>query len=36
MSTFEAAAPLRVFLDTGVIIEGYFGRWGAAKGALIL
>lgn len=28
--------PVRVFLDTGVIIEGCFGRWGAAKGVLIL
>src|SRR5579862_125436 len=30
------AAPLRLFLDTGVIIEGCFGRWGTAKGVLIL
>ena len=30
------AQPLRLFLDTGVIIEGCFGRWGAAKGVLIL
>lgn len=28
--------PQRVFLDTGVIIEGCFGRWGAAKGMLVL
>jgi hypothetical protein len=28
--------PQRLFLDTGVILEGCFGRWGAAKGVLIL
>jgi hypothetical protein len=30
------ASPIRLFLDAGVIIEGCFGRWGAAKGVLIL
>jgi hypothetical protein len=31
-----SAAPLRVFLDSGVIIEGYYSLWGASKGVLIL
>lgn len=30
------ASPVRLFLDAGVIIEGCLGRWGAAKGILIL
>lgn len=29
-------SPIRLFLDAGVIIEGCLGRWGAAKGVLIL
>ena len=32
----DRAQPLRLFLDTGVILEGCFGRWGASKGVLIL
>lgn len=32
----EQRQSLRLFLDTGVILEGCFGRWGAAKGVLIL
>lgn len=28
--------PLRVFLDSGVIIEGCYSLWGASKGVLIL
>ncbi len=28
--------PLRVFLDSGVIIEGCYSEWGASKGVLIL
>ena len=31
-----SAQPLRLFLDTGVILQGCFGRWGASKGVLIL
>jgi len=30
------AIPLRVFLDSGVIIEGCYSGWGASKGVLIL
>lgn len=36
MADVDAARPLRLFLDTGVIIEGCVGRWGAAKAVLIL
>lgn len=28
--------PLRLFLDSGVILEGCFGTWGASKAVLIL
>lgn len=28
--------PLRLFLDSGVILEGCFGAWGASKAVLIL
>ncbi len=31
-----AAAPARIFLDSGVIIEGCYSLWGASKGVLIL
>lgn len=31
-----SAAPLRVFLDSGVILEGCYSLWGASKGVLIL
>ena len=31
-----SASPLRAFLDSGVIIEGCYGSWGASKGVLIL
>src|SRR5690348_15174885 len=31
-----ADQPQRLFLDTGVILEGCVGRWGASKGVLIL
>lgn len=30
------AEPRRIFLDAGVIIDGCFGRWGAAKAMLVL
>ncbi|HUY76711.1 MAG TPA: hypothetical protein VMV29_08055 [Ktedonobacterales bacterium] len=30
------ASPIRVFLDSGVIIEGSYSAWGASKGVLIL
>lgn len=30
------APPLRLFLDSGVIIDGCFGRWGASKAVLVL
>ena len=30
------AHPLRLFLDSGVIIEGCFGQWGASKAVLVL
>ena len=30
------SAPLRLFLDAGVIIDGCFNRWGACKAVLIL
>ena len=29
----DRAQPLRLFLDTGVILEGCFGRWGASQAA---
>jgi hypothetical protein len=32
----EPTAPLRLFLDAGVIIDGCFNRWGTCKGVLIL
>ena len=32
----DRAQPLWLFLDTGVILEGCFGRWGASKGVLVL
>lgn len=32
----RSAAPLRVFLDSGVILEGCYRAWGASKGVLIL
>lgn len=28
--------PLRLFVDSGVIIDGCFGRWGASKAVLVL
>lgn len=28
--------PLRLFLDTGVLVDGFFNRWGVCKGVLIL
>ena len=31
-----STAPLRLFLDAGVIIDGCFNRWGTCKGVLIL
>lgn len=31
-----STAPLRIFLDSGVIIEGCYSLWGASKGVLIL
>jgi hypothetical protein len=31
-----SAAPLRIFLDSGVIIEGCYSHWGASKRVLIL
>ncbi len=34
--TPEPTAPLRLFLDAGVIIDGCFNRWGTCKGVLIL
>jgi len=34
--TGASTRPLRLFLDTGVIIEGCLGSWGAAKAVLIL
>lgn len=30
------SAPVRVFLDSGVILEGCYSLWGASKGVLIL
>jgi len=32
----ERRRPIRLFLDSGVIIEGCFAPWGAAKAVLIL
>jgi len=29
-------APLRIFLDAGVLIDGHFNRWGACKAVIIL
>ena len=34
--TGASARPLRLFLDTGAIIEGCLGSWGVAKAVLIL
>jgi len=31
-----ARQPLRLFLDTGVLIDGFFDPWGPCKGVLIL
>lgn len=30
------SGPTRIFLDSGVLIEGCFSQWGASKGVLIL
>lgn len=30
------AAPIRLFLDTGILIEGHYGRYGSSKAVLIL
>ena len=35
-STSRASHPIRLFLDTGVIIEGCLGAWGSCKAALVL
>ena len=29
-------APLRIFLDAGVLIDGHFNRWGVCKAIIIL
>ncbi len=34
--TARSAEPLRVFLDSGVILEGCYREWGASKGVLVL
>lgn len=34
--TAYAPTPLRIFLDSGVILEGCYREWGAAKGVLVL
>ncbi len=31
-----AQLPLRLFLDAGVLIDGYFNRWGSCKAVLIM
>lgn len=36
MSSAEHEAPLRLFLDAGVLIDGFFNLWGTCKGVLIL
>ena len=36
MATPPQRPPLRLFLDTGVLIDGFFNRWGACKAVLIL
>lgn len=36
MSARSAPTPLRVFLDSGVILEGCYREWGSSKGVLIL
>ena len=32
----HTSRPLRIFLDSGVILEGCYREWGAAKGVLVL
>jgi len=29
-------APLRIFLDAGVLIDGHFNRWGTCKAVIFL
>ena len=36
MATPQHRPPLRLFLDTGVLIDGFFNRWGTCKAVLIL
>ena len=36
MATPPQRPPLRLFLDTGVLIDGFFNRWGPCKAVLIL
>jgi hypothetical protein len=36
MATPPQRPPLRLFLDTGVLIDGFFNRWGTCKAVLIL
>ena len=36
MATPPQRPPLRLFLDTGVLIDGLFNRWGTCKAVLIL
>ncbi len=36
MSTPEAAAPVRVFVDSNVLIEGLFAPWSASRAILVL
>lgn len=32
----SSPVPLHLFLDAGVLIDGFFNRWGSCKGVLIL
>jgi len=36
MPSLPRPAPLRLFLDAGIFIDGFFNRWGTCKGVLIL
>lgn len=36
MSAPGSPSPYRLFLDSGVLVDGFFNRWGTCKGALIL
>src|SRR5919199_1018821 len=36
MATPPQRPPVRLFLDTGVLIDGFFNRWGTCKAVLIL